>query len=55
MTTLILRENDISDEGAQHLANALQQNKVRQVLYSSITYIILLFDTDIQVEKQQNW
>ena len=29
LTTLHLKRNEIGDQGAKHLANALQQNKVR--------------------------
>jgi Ran GTPase-activating protein (RanGAP) involved in mRNA processing and transport len=31
LNTLDLSENEIGDQGAQHLANALEQNKVRRL------------------------
>ncbi len=46
LITLNLEFNQITDEGAQHLANALYQNRVRLVLYSSISYASLSFNTD---------
>jgi hypothetical protein len=47
LTTLFLGNNKIGDQGAQHLANALQQNKV--TLYSRTLHSTtqLLFHTDI--------
>jgi hypothetical protein len=38
LATLNFRENEISDEGIQQLVNALEHNKVRLELLSSIAY-----------------
>ncbi len=46
LTTLNLRSNDIDAEGAQHLAQALQNNTVRDVFFFSTTYSPLSFITD---------
>jgi Ran GTPase-activating protein (RanGAP) involved in mRNA processing and transport len=46
LTTLNLHGNKIGAEGAQHLAQALQNNTVRQVLFRSAVYSLLYFDTD---------
>jgi len=46
LTTLNLTFNRIGDEGAQFLANALQTNTVRELLYSSITGSPSSFNTD---------
>jgi hypothetical protein len=45
LTTLYLTWNEIGDEGAYHLSNALQQNSVRLVLYSSVSCVSVPFDT----------
>jgi hypothetical protein len=46
LTTLNLDCNNIDAEGAQHLAQALQTNAVREVLSSSVIYRLLWFNTD---------
>jgi hypothetical protein len=46
LTTLNLRSNHINDEGGQHLAQALQNNTVRDVFFFSISYSPLSFNTD---------
>ncbi len=38
LITLNLQYNNIGDEGAQHLAQALQNNTVRQVLFRSTVH-----------------
>jgi Ran GTPase-activating protein (RanGAP) involved in mRNA processing and transport len=38
LTTLDLQENQIGDEGAQHLAQALQNNTARQLFFRSTVY-----------------
>jgi hypothetical protein len=38
LTTINLEDNNIGDEGAQHLAHGLHGNVVRDVLSLSITY-----------------
>jgi hypothetical protein len=38
--------NKIGDEGTQYLAEALQNNTVRQVLVSSNVYLPFLFNTE---------
>jgi hypothetical protein len=38
LTTLNLRQNDIAAEGARYLANALQNNTVRDILYPFIAF-----------------
>jgi hypothetical protein len=43
LTTLDLEWNNIRAEGAQHLAHALQNNVVREVLSSSITLSTIMF------------
>jgi hypothetical protein len=48
LTTLNLRSNHIHDEGAQHIAHALQNNTVRDMFFFSITYSPLSFNTDTQ-------
>jgi hypothetical protein len=46
LTTLDLQRNNIGAEGAQHLAQALQNNTVRDVFFVSTTYSTLSFNTD---------
>jgi hypothetical protein len=46
LTTLDLGWNEIGVKGAQFLANALQTNTVRELLYSSITRSTWSFNTD---------
>jgi hypothetical protein len=49
MQTLInldVQCNSITDEGAQHLANILQHNTVGLIVYSSILYATVPFNTD---------
>jgi hypothetical protein len=46
LTTLDLGWSNIGDEGAQLLANALQTNTVRELLYSSITHVASSLNTD---------
>jgi hypothetical protein len=46
LTTLDLAYNQIGTEGAQHLAQALQKNTVKDVFFFSITYSSLSFNTD---------
>jgi hypothetical protein len=46
LTTLDLGHNQIGDQGAQHLAQALQNNTVRQVLFLTTAYSPLSFNTD---------
>src|SRR3984957_5455407 len=46
LTTLDLRWNQIGEQGAQHLANALHNNTVNHFLYSSISLPSALFHTD---------
>jgi hypothetical protein len=46
LTTLNLNSNNIGDEGARHMAQALQSNTVSEVLSTSVTYPLLCFDTD---------
>lgn len=48
LTKLNLYGNEIGNEGAKHLANALQQNKVTSLVCQSSSYLIirLLFSTD---------
>jgi Ran GTPase-activating protein (RanGAP) involved in mRNA processing and transport len=46
VTTLDLAWNQIGAEGAQHLAQALQNNMVRNVFFFSITYLSLRFNAD---------
>ena len=43
LTTLDLASNEIGDEGAQHLAEALKSNKVRQTRKCLISYKLLSF------------
>jgi hypothetical protein len=43
---LDLEGNEIGGEGAQFLANALQTNTVRELLYSSITHASSSLNTD---------
>jgi hypothetical protein len=38
LTTLNLEKNKMDNKGVQHLANILQHNKVRLVLFSPILY-----------------
>lgn len=45
---LHLDENKIGDQGAQYLGNALQINKVRQFLHTSITYVSCSLNADTQ-------
>ncbi len=40
---LNLANNDIGDEGAQHLGNALESNTVSLTVLSSMKYINLLY------------
>ncbi len=49
--TLVLILNGIGAEGARHIANALMYNKVRQILYSSINYLPILFNTGVNNVK----
>jgi len=46
LTTLDLRWEQLGKEGAKFLANALQTNTVRELLYSSITGSPSSFNTD---------
>jgi hypothetical protein len=46
LTTLNVAYNNIGDEGAQHLTNALQSNAVRDVLFLSNMYQLLCSNTD---------
>jgi lysophospholipase L1-like esterase len=46
LTTLNLGCNDIEGEGAQHIAQALQNNTVRDVFFFSTTHSSLSFITD---------
>src|SRR3984957_16149109 len=46
LTTLNLECNQIEDQGAQHLANALHNNTVNHFLYSSFSLPSALFHTD---------
>src|ERR1700722_741712 len=46
LTTLDLSSNQIGEQGAQHLANALGNNTVNHLLYSSISLPSALFHTD---------
>jgi hypothetical protein len=43
---LNLARNQIGDVGAQHLAQALQNNTVKDVFFFSITYSSLSFNAD---------
>jgi hypothetical protein len=43
---LHLQHNNIGDEGAQHLAQALQKNTVRQIVFLSTAYRPLSFNID---------
>jgi hypothetical protein len=57
LTTLKLVHNNIGAVGAQHLAYALQQNKVRSLPYPSILRIFASFNTGtdyIGSYEQQN-
>jgi hypothetical protein len=49
--TLVLIFNGIDAEGARHIANALIHNKVRQILYSSINYLPILFNAGVNNVK----
>jgi len=40
LTTLNLFDNQIGNEGAQYFADVLQANKVRDILYLFITYLL---------------
>jgi hypothetical protein len=60
LTKLDLQSNQISAEGAQHLAQALQNNAVRQVLFRSTVYSLWYFNTDTHytrssVEPDRCW
>ena len=46
LTELNLRGNRIGDQGAQHLADALRENTVRETVSSSISSCCLFFHTD---------
>src|ERR1700722_9978269 len=46
LTMLDLAINGISAEGAQHLAQALQNNKVGKIFFFSTIYSPLCFNTD---------
>jgi hypothetical protein len=46
LTTLILHNNEIGAEGAQHLAHALHNNTVTQLVFWSITYSPLYINID---------
>jgi hypothetical protein len=46
LTTLNVAWNEIGDEGAECLANALQTNTVEELFYSSITRSPSSFNTD---------
>jgi len=46
LTTLDLRGKQLGKEGTKFLANALQTNTVRELLYSSITGSPSSFNTD---------
>lgn len=47
LTTLTLGTNRIGDVGTQHIADALQYNKVRSALYLSAPFAFVSFNTDI--------
>jgi hypothetical protein len=47
LTTLDLYWNEIGDEGAQHLVDALQNNTVILFVFSSLSYHRLHFSTQI--------
>jgi hypothetical protein len=51
--TLDLRSNNIGAEGAQHLAQALQNNTVRDVFFFSTTHSPLSFEAD--THHAQSW
>jgi hypothetical protein len=40
--------NEIGDEGAQHLPQALQKNRVKQIVFFSTRYQSLSFNIDTQ-------
>jgi hypothetical protein len=46
LTTPNLDGNQIGDEGAQHLAHALQSNAVKEVSSSSAASLLLCFNLD---------
>ncbi len=54
LTVLNLQRNEIGDQGAQYLANALQTNTVTQLLYSFITYSQSSLNTDTHNLKSSN-
>jgi hypothetical protein len=60
LTTLVLASNRISDGGAQHLANALQNNTVSHIFHSSISFLRSFFTIDTHnarssVEWNRRW
>jgi hypothetical protein len=58
LTTLDLSENNIGEEGTQHLAHALQSNSVREVSSLLVSYQLLCSNTDTQnIEswEEQYW
>jgi len=48
LTTLDLSRNEIGDKGAEHLANALQQNKVTRLtsVFFLTLHVLFFIDTD---------
>ncbi len=53
LTTLNLAWNDIHDEGAEHLAQVLQNNTVKQVLFGLTVYSPFCINTD--THHAQTW
>ncbi len=46
LTALYLQRNGIDAEGVQYLAEALQNNTVRRIFFSSALYLPLFYNTD---------